>query len=79
MTANTQSRGGARPGAGRPSAGTISKLLRLHRSTVKRLAQLIKRLDVADRHGAMSQFADQAITEKIDREPNWKPTSRTGN
>lgn len=65
MTAPECNRGGARPGAGRPPAGTVAVMLRLRRETIKALARAVKRLPQDQRHGAKSRIADEALREKL--------------
>jgi len=76
MQQQTDNRGGARPGAGRPSTGTAGQLLRLHRTTSKALAQTVKSLPPGDRWGAKSRIADSAIREKLGLPPLNGETGR---
>jgi hypothetical protein len=65
MTDGRSNNGGARPGAGRHEAGTLSIMFRLKRETVRLLARAVKRLPEDERWGAKSRIADEAIQNHL--------------
>jgi hypothetical protein len=69
MTNPYETRGGAREGAGRPSAGTIQVQLRLHRETAQALGRAVKNLPHEERWGARSKIADAAIRARLELPP----------
>lgn len=65
MTNPHENRGGAREGAGRPTAGTVQVLLRLKRDTARALGRAVKQLPHEERWGAKSKIADEAISRHL--------------
>lgn len=69
MTDKQANHGGAREGAGRPTAGTVQATFRLKRSTFKALGRFVKTLPDDDKWGARSAIADAAIRARLGLPP----------